>query len=46
MTGIYADEAISGKESKTAVRAQYQKMLRDVHKGLFSVILIHKYDRE
>ena len=45
MTGIYADEAISGKESKTAARAQYQKMLRDAHKGLFSVILIHKYDR-
>lgn len=45
MTGVYADEAISGKESKTAVRAQYQKMLRDAHKGLFSVILIHKYDR-
>lgn len=45
VTGIYADEAISGKESKTAARAQYQKMLRDAHKGLFSVILIHKYDR-
>lgn len=45
MTGIYADEAISGKESKTAARAQYQKMLRDAHKGLFGVILIHKYDR-
>lgn len=46
VTGIYADEAISGKEAKTAVRAQYQKMLRDAHKGLFSVILIHKYDKE
>lgn len=45
VTAVYADEAISGKESKTAARAQYQKMLRDAHKGLFSVILIHKYDR-
>lgn len=40
--GVYADEAISGK---TAKRAQYQKLLRDAGKGLFSVILIHKYDR-
>lgn len=45
VTGVYADEAISGKESKTAARAQYQKMLRDAHKELFGVILIHKYDR-
>lgn len=45
VTGLYADEAISGKESKTVARAQYQKMLRDAHKGLFGVILIRKYDR-
>ena len=45
ITGVYADEAISGKESKTAARIQYQKMLKDAHKGLFGVILIHKYDR-
>lgn len=42
---VYADEAISGKGSKTANRAQYQKMLRDCGKGLFDIILIHKYDR-
>lgn len=42
---VYADEAISGKESKTASRAQYQKMLSDARKGHFNVILIHKYDR-
>lgn len=42
---IYADEAISGKGSKTAQRRQYQRLLRDCGKGLFSVILIHKYDR-
>lgn len=42
---IYADEAISGKGSKTAARAKYQKMLRDCGKGTFDTILIHKYDR-
>lgn len=42
---VYLRFSLSGKESKTAARAQYQKMLRDAHKGLFSVILIHKYDR-
>lgn len=42
---IYADEAISGKGSKTSIRAKYQKMLRDCNKGTFDTILIHKYDR-
>ena len=42
---VYADEAISGKGSKTALRAKYQKMLRDCKKGTFDTILIHKYDR-
>ena len=42
---IYADEAISGKGSKTAQRRQYQRMIRDCDKGLFDTILIHKYDR-
>lgn len=42
---VYADEAISGKGSKTASRLKYQKMLRDCDKGRFEVILIHKYDR-
>lgn len=42
---VYADEAISGKGSKTALRAKYQKMLRDCKKGAFDTILIHKYDR-
>lgn len=42
---VYADEAISGKGSKTASRKAYQRMLRDADKGLFEVILIHKYDR-
>lgn len=42
---IYADEAVSGKGSKTAQRRQYQRLLRDCGKGLFDIILIHKYDR-
>ena len=45
IVGQYADEAISGKGSKTAARRQYQKMLRDCDKGLFDTILIHQYDR-
>ena len=42
ITAVYADEAISGR---TANRAQYQKMLSDASKKLFSAVLIHKYDR-
>ncbi len=42
---VYADEAISGKGAKTASRKAYQRMLRDVDKGQFDTILIHKYDR-
>ena len=42
---VYADEAVSGKGSKTASRKAYQRMLRDVDRGLFDTILIHKYDR-
>ena len=42
---VYADEAISGKGSKTSRRKAYQRMLRDAERGLFQIILIHKYDR-
>ena len=42
---VYADEAISGKGSKTLKRLQYQRMLQDAKRGMFSAILIHKYDR-
>lgn len=45
VVGVYKDEAISGKGTKTASRTQYQKMLRDCDKGLFDTILVHKYDR-
>lgn len=45
VTAVYADEAISGKGSKTALRTQYQRLLRDCSKGLFDTILVHKYDR-
>lgn len=42
---VYADEAISGKGSKTSKRVAYQKLLRDAKAHKFDVILIHKYDR-
>ena len=45
IVSIYADEAISGKGSKTKSRVQYQRMLRDAAKDKFDVILIHAYDR-
>lgn len=45
IVGTYTDEAISGKGSKTLLRKQYQKMLKDAEHGDFNVILIHKYDR-
>ena len=45
IVGTYADEAISGRESKTELRKEYQKMLTDLKKHLFDVVLIHKYDR-
>ena len=42
---VYKDEAISGRESKTKLREQYQQMLRDAKTHSFDTILIHKYDR-
>ena len=45
VVGTYADEAISGRESKTELRQEYQRMLRDAKKNIFDMILIHKYDR-
>ena len=45
VVGTYADEAISGRESKTELRREYQRMLRDTKKHIFDTILIHKYDR-
>ena len=45
IVGEYVDEAISGKGEKTASRADYQRMLKDCDRGLFTIILIHKYDR-
>lgn len=41
----YYDEAISGKGSKTALRREYQRMIKDAENRLFDVVLIHKYDR-
>lgn len=45
VVGQYLDEAVSGKGSKTSVRREYQRMLQDCKKDLFSIILVHKYDR-
>ncbi len=42
---IYKDEAISGRENKTALRQDYQRMLLDIKTHTFDTILIHKYDR-
>lgn len=42
---VYADEAKSGKGSRTHKRAQYLRMMKDAERGLCDVILIHKYDR-
>lgn len=39
---VYADEAVSGK---TASWKACQRMLRDVDRGTFDTIMIHKYDR-
>ena len=45
IVGIYKDEAVSGRESKTELRRDYQRMLREVKKHSFDIILVHKYDR-
>ena len=45
IVNIYADEAISGKESMTQRRENYQKMLVDAKKHQFDIVLIHKIDR-
>lgn len=42
---VYADEAISGKGSKTSSRKEYQRMLRDAERKKMNIILVHKYDR-
>ena len=45
IVGKYIDEAVSGKESATELRLDYQRMLNDIGKHKFDAILIHKYDR-
>lgn len=39
---VYADRAMSGKNDR---RPEFQKMMRDADSGLFSTLLIHKYNR-
>ena len=38
----YTDEGISGTKED---RPEFQRMIRDAEKGMFSVILVHKFDR-
>lgn len=38
----YVDEGISGQKE---TRPAFQQMIKDSEKGLFSLILVHKYDR-
>lgn len=42
ITKVYADKALSGKSDR---RPEFQKMIKDSGKGLFDVVLIHKYNR-
>jgi site-specific DNA recombinase len=39
---VYADEGVSGQKEN---RPQFQLMLKDAEKKLFSIILVHKFDR-
>jgi site-specific DNA recombinase len=38
----YADEGISGQKEN---RPEFQRMIRDAEKGMFNIILVHKFDR-
>lgn len=40
---IYADEGLSGRRAEK--RPAFQRMISDAKSGLFSVILVHKFDR-
>lgn len=40
--GSYIDEGISGTKED---RPEFQRMIKDAEKGLFNVILVHKFDR-
>lgn len=42
ITKVYGDKALSGKNDR---RPEFQKMMRDSEKGLFDVVLVHKYNR-
>jgi site-specific DNA recombinase len=39
---VYSDEGISGQKED---RPEFQRMIKDAEKGLFNVILVHKFDR-
>lgn len=40
--GAYSDEGISGTKED---RPEFQRMISDAEKGMFNVILVHKFDR-
>lgn len=42
VSGTYIDEGISGQKEN---RPQFQKVISDAEKGLFNIILVHKFDR-
>ena len=45
IVGIYVDKEVSGKGEKVKKRLEFQKMIRDSEKGLFDIVLVHKYNR-
>jgi site-specific DNA recombinase len=42
LVGTYPDEA---KSSTTDQRPNFQRMMRDSEKGMFDVVIVHKFDR-
>lgn len=40
---VYADEGISGRRAEK--RPAFQRMISDAKAGLFSIVLVHKFDR-
>lgn len=42
IVGQYVDEAVSGKTTR---REAFQRLIKDLDKGAFDIVLIHKFDR-
>lgn len=45
IVGIYIDKEVSGKGTKVKKRLEFQKMMVDSEKGIFDIVLVHKYNR-